>query len=331
MCMSRTIEVKDGQPLNTTRRLLQDIWETACLDAMFIPIWSEEHQLPVPTLIRDPQALAHADPFAPVMPGNAAAQAMEAMQAKQAGVLGIYLRPCELRSLRQMVQIGDALYDNVLLISSDCLGALPPDDYHQHLTLTMDPSEMTRDTLHFAAQGGILPSRYQQSCQLCEAPYPDGSDVILHLFGYETQRQLALGWHAEKFRTPLETRLVLSKTDPEASARRERVLSKLARWRNTSFERRQDGLDPSHITPAAFLDHIEHCTSCWDALETHCPTFNLPGQQLGDEQDVIRWLSTCSGCGMCDSDCPDGYPLFEAVLSLHQASSGASTATLNSL
>jgi formate dehydrogenase subunit beta len=327
--MSRTIEVKDGQPLNTTRKLLQDIWETACLEALLVPVWSDEYQLPLPTVIRDPEALAGADPFAPVMPVNAAAQALEAMRTKQSGVLGIYLRPCELRSLRKMAKAGDALYNDVLLISSDCLGALPSEDFHQHLTLVKDHSVMTRDTLHFAAQGGILPSRCQQSCQLCEAPYPDDSDVILHLFGYETQRQLALGWHAEKFKTPLENKLALSEADPGAGARRERVLAKLARWRNKSFESRQDNLDPSHITPGAFLDHLEHCSSCWDALETQCPTFNLPGQQLGDEQDLINWLSTCSGCGMCDNDCPDDYPLFEAVLSLRQAIAGASPAPLN--
>lgn len=318
MCALRTIEVKDEQPLATTRRLLQSVWEAAPLNAFLIPIWSEEEQLPIPTLIRDPESLSQADPFAPVMPGNAARIALETIKAHSGGTLGLCLRPCEMRSLMNIIETEGISRENVLFISSDCLGALPPEDYHRHLTLMTDPSQMTRETLRFAAQGGILPSRYQQSCQLCDAPYPEQADLYLQLFGYETQKQISIGWHESKFSAPLEAQLALSDVPPGIEARRARVLANLARWRSKSLEGRQDMLDRDHTTSAALLDHIKHCSQCWDVLETHCPTFGLPDQQLEDEQELLAWLDSCGGCGMCDSTCPTGYPLFEVILTLRQ-------------
>jgi len=294
------------------------VWEAAPLNALLIPIWSEEDQLPIPTLIRNPNLLSQADPFAPVMPGNAARLAADALNSHTGGTLGLCLRPCEMRSLRNIVEAEGLGREDVLLISSDCLGALPPEDYRRHLTLMADHSQMTRETLHFAAQGGILPSRYQQSCQLCDAPYPEQVDLHLQLFGYETQKQISLDWHETKFANPLEDRLILSDVPPGIEARRARVLANLARWRSRSLEDRQDVLDPDHATPAALLEHLMHCSHCWDVLEAHCPTFGLPDQQLEDEQDLLLWLNTCGGCGMCDSVCPTGYPLFEVILTLRQ-------------
>jgi Pyruvate/2-oxoacid:ferredoxin oxidoreductase delta subunit len=319
MCVLKTIQVTDQQPLGTMRAVMQSVWEAAPLSALLIPIWSEDDQLPIPTLIRDPELLSQADPFAPVMPGNAARLAVDEMNSHTGGTLGLCLRPCEMRSLKQIAASENLCLDEVLLISSDCLGAIPAADYRRHLTLMTDHSQMTRETLHFAAQGGILPSRYQQACQLCDAPYPEQVDLFLQLFGYETQKQIALGWHEEKFASPLEEQLSLFDIPPGIEARRSRVLANLARWRNKSLEERQDILDPEYATPAALLSHLEHCSYCWDILETHCPTFDLPDQQVEDEQDLLRWLNTCGGCGMCDCVCPTGYPLLEVILTIRQA------------
>jgi formate dehydrogenase subunit beta len=325
MCALMTIEVKDEHPLNTTRMLLQRVWETAPLNALLIPTWSEEEQLPVPTLIRDPGQLTKADPFAPVMPGNAARLAAETMHSHSGGMLGLYLRPCELRSLRIIIETEGLDVEAALLISNDCLGALPAEDYRRHLTLMTDHSQMTRETLYFATQGGILPSRYQQSCQLCDAPYPEQVDLHLQLFGLETQKQITLVWDKSKFTHPLESHLALSNVPPGIEARRARVLANLARWRSRSLEERQDTLNPDYSTPAALLEHLEHCSYCWDVLEADCPTFDLSNQQLEDEHDLLAWLNTCGGCGMCDSVCPTGYPLFEVILTLRQAGMFTST------
>ena len=315
------IPVTDSKPLTSVHEILQAVWKTAELNQMLIPIWSENAHMPVPTLIHDPDELMQADPFAPIMTGNAAGTAFDSIRKSHGKRLGLFLRPCEIRSLRKIADREQADLTNVLLLSSDCLGAIPYEDYRRHLTLTKDYLQMTRETLQFAAQGGVLPSRYQQSCQLCDAPFPSGVDVHFELFGSETQDQLLLNWNEGSFRSPLSTHLESSVAPNQLIERRERVINNLGRWRSRSLNSHREELDPTLATPEALITHLQHCSDCWDTLEAHCPTFDEQALLATDEHEaLLNWLSTCGGCGMCASSCPEGYPLFEVIVALRSAS-----------
>lgn len=313
----RVIPVEDGDPLATAHTVLQAIWTAAELDQMLISVWSEDLLMPIPSLIDGPADLVHADPFAPIMPGNSAGAAADAIRSSPGRRLGLFLRPCEIRSLLKITNREGLDLGHVFLFSSDCLGTIPNEDYRRHLTLTKDHLQMTRETLQFAAQGGVLPSRYQQSCQLCDAPYPTAVDLHFELFGSETQEQLLLNWDEKRLSSSLQGRLGLAAAPNQLLEKRQRVINNLNRWRSRSLENHREDLDPSLATPEALIEHIEHCTACWDTLEAHCPTFDGTLILAPDSRSaLLDWLSSCGGCGMCASTCPEGYPLFEVIVAL---------------
>jgi Pyruvate/2-oxoacid:ferredoxin oxidoreductase delta subunit len=313
----RVIPVERNDPLVTAHAVLQAIWTAAGLERMLIPVWSEDLLMPAPLLIDRPAALVRADPFAPIMPANSAGAAADAIRSSRGRRLGLFLRPCEIRSLRKIADREGLDLKHVFLFSSDCLGAIPNDDYRRHLTLTKDHLQMTRETLQFAAQGGVLPSRYQQSCQLCDAPYPTAVDLHFELFGSETQEHLLLNWDEQRLSSSLHEHLELAEAPDLLLERRQRVINNLSRWRSRSLEHQRGDLDPSLATPEALLAHIEHCSVCWDTLETHCPTFDGTLVLAPDGGSaLLDWLSSCGGCGMCASKCPDGFPLFEIIVAL---------------
>ena len=317
MSEHKVFPVANGDPLAGTHAILQAAWEAEDLDRLLIPVWSEDAHMPIPSLIQDADEILHADPFAPIMPGNAAGAAADAIRGAGNKHLGLFLRPCEIRSLRKIAAHENLDLASVFLISSDCLGAIPYEDYRRHLTLTKDHLQMTRETLQFAAQGGVLPSRYQQSCQLCDAPYPSNVDLHFELFGSETYDQLLLNWKEDCITTSLSDRLGMIPASEQLLERRQRVIDNLGRWRARSLNNHREELDPSLATPEALIAHIEHCSSCWDTLEAHCPTFNETVLMASNESDaLLEWLSSCGGCGMCDSSCPEGFPLFEVIVAL---------------
>lgn len=314
------IPVEAGDPLGAACSVLQAVWEAADLERMLIPIWSEEAHMPLPTIIREFGALTTADPFAPIMPGNAAGLAARTIQGSPGGRTGLFLRPCEVRSLRQIAAREQLPLDDVLLVSSDCLGAIPAEDYRRHLTLTKDYLQMTRETLQFAAQGGVLPSRYQQSCQLCDAPYPERVDLHFELFGSETHDRLLVKCGHDRLRPSLAERVECRPAPVELLERRQRVIENLGRWRTRSLDNHRMEIDPELASPAALFEHLEHCSACWDTLEAHCPTFDAQILLAPDGQDaLLAWLGSCGGCGMCHSTCPEGYPLFEVIAALRSS------------
>jgi len=323
MAEHRVIPVANGDPLAAAHAVLQAAWEKAELDQLLIPVWSQDVHMPVPSMITAPAELLLADPFAPIMPGNAAGAAADAIRKAKGKRLGLFLRPCEIRSLRKIAEREELDLEKVLILSSDCLGAIPYEDYRRHLTLTKDSLQMTRETLQFAAQGGVLPSRYQQSCQLCDAPFPTAVDLHFELFGSETQERLLINWNESQFQPSLAQQLDSSPASALVLERRQRVIDNLGRWRKRSLNNQRDDLDETLVTPDALIAHIEHCSSCWDTLEAHCPTFDETVLLAPDGRSaLLEWLSSCGGCGMCASSCPDGFPLFEVIIALRSSNPG---------
>lgn len=310
----RLLPVDSQGPLEATRRLLAQVWERAGLEGMLIPVWIAGKRDPRPTLLADQALLDRADPFAPLMTSNAAPLAADVLRRPAGGRFGLVLRPCELRSLRVLAfRLGVDL-DDCLLISSDCLATFPPEDFDWRLRQTSDYERLTQEALHFAAQGGILPSRLRGTCQFCEVPYPTDADLQIEVIGLETSKHLVLSLRDDD----LTNRLGLSNggtADVPSSLRdrRDHVLAKLASWRRQARAFAESHLDPQQSTLAALIAHLRACATCRDWLENACPLFARQWEASGDgdsaEELQAMWLDGCGGCGMCEHECPEGYPL----------------------
>ncbi len=309
--------VQNQDPLNSARALLEELWQVAGFEGMYLPRWADGGGIPEGGYIDQPSQLKTADPFAPVMPTNYAPAALETLRNHANSHTGVFLRPCEWRSFHVLANGSGDKLDHLFSISADCTGAMPLDDFSRFAK--GDPQSMTPLVLHFASQGGILPSRHQTSCQLCENPYPKDVDLQFELFGIPTNEQLVLNFREAEIAQAFAERTLAGEVPPVVATRREQVLQDLARWRATSFEKRKAQLGPERLSLEGLIAHVRSCESCQTNLRSHCPQVDLEKLLELSNQNIERfqrWVSSCSGCGVCDKDCPQEYPLFAVIFSL---------------
>jgi Pyruvate/2-oxoacid:ferredoxin oxidoreductase delta subunit len=312
--------VENQDPITTARKLLQDLWQSAELDGLYIPARKDESLIPEGELFDDPSQLEFADPFAPIMPINQAPFALQALRDHTGRYLGVFLRPCEWRTFQVLISQSGERFDNLFAISADCMGAMDQEEFER--LAEGDPRGLTRRALHFASQGGLLPSRQQSSCQLCEDPIPGDVDLQFDFFGVPTDEQLVLNFKDSRVAQAVSVQNAGIEVPKDMVERRTHVLQDLARWRSSSFEKRKAQLGSDMLSIEGLTTHLQSCESCRVALGKYCPTVDLEllTSQSDTAVDQLRdWLMSCSGCGVCDKDCPKEYPLFSVIFSLRNS------------
>lgn len=315
--MRQLYPVDHQEPLSSTRALLGTLWDTEEFEGMYMPYWDDAGAIPERRMLQQPTQLDRADPFAPVMAANHAPLVLQFLQEDPRRRIGVFLRPCEWRSFHALSNGSGAQFENLFAISADCTGVIAVDDFIRFAQ--GDPLQLTRQVLHFASQGGILPSRHQSSCQMCENPFPSDVDLHFELLGVPTEEQLVLAFTDPETAQALSMKTPSSEVPSIISDRRDQVLLDLARWRASSFEKLKVQLGPDLISLHGLADHIRSCKSCLSTLKAHCPHIEL--EMLLDPSDpelnqFHTWLHSCSGCGVCDQSCPQEYPLFGVIFSL---------------
>jgi len=326
MPIQKLLPVGPSGPLEATRAFLRQVWERAPLEGLFIPAWADGQDDPRPALLDLPAQLDRADPFAPLMVLNTAPHIAALVADNPGQHLGAVLRPCELRSLRELARRQHADLSGLLLISPDCLATFPHEDFDWRVHHAAAIEKITDEALHFAAQGGILPSRLPPSCQACDHPYPSDADIHIAVLGLETNRHLILGFRDADLMGRLGFQ---SESDPppDLVERRERVLAKLTEWRQRSRAFAESHLEEGQATLQGLVRHLRSCENCRSWISRACPVFSQAwelassGQRVKDLED--GWLPSCGGCGMCDHACPDGYPLSTVIGHLARKASPA--------
>lgn len=316
--MRALIKTLDGDALGTTRGILEQLWRSAKIEKMLIPLWEPDQGGVEPTLIEEPTALNGADPFSPLLRTNSAKRAMQLLEAEPNGRLALTLRPCELRTLTALSELNHVQLGDALLISCDCLSLYHPADIDWRVDAGADWETHTREALHFAPQGGILPSRYRVSCQICERPTPRGAHIHFELLGLETRKHIVLGIYDPSIAQDLDlSPWGAEQPDPEIDAQRERVLENLRVWRHRAVYRLVQRLPPEVSSLKALNTHLKTCRDCRSRLEEWCPAYvagSETDQTYAEGGTMDAWLQSCGGCGLCEYDCPLGYPLFEVMI-----------------
>lgn len=317
MSFDKLIEVRNGDPILTIRQILRIPLENGLLGAIFLPVWAEETQLPVPSVITSPEELSNADPFAPVMLCNSGSIAFEEVEQNPNRRIGIVLRPCELATFQFLVSESGIQTENSVFISMDCLATFPVKDFGWPLEKATERDRLSKTALHFAAQGGLLTSRYRGSCQLCDKPYPERADLHFELFGIETRKHIGVKSNSDDVLKELGLERVIVKSIPnEIIEKRELTLGRLLEWRMQSQAYASAHLTQEQKSIDGLIKHLRECTNCQTVLSQNCPTFELEwltGSNVVKDELLENWLGYCGGCGMCEHECPDEFPIFTSI------------------
>ena len=329
----RLVDVDESGPLAAVQGVLSSLWERNGLIAMLAPMESEGGREVSPQVADDPRAVAAVNPFTPVMPANAAALLVDFAREHQPGPLAAVLRPCEGRAVVELRKRRRTTpeADRVIIIAVDCLGCHSAGVWSERIRAA-SPSEIWRESLAYADQGGFTPQSLRRGCQMCTSPAVREADLTIGLFGLDTSRAVLASCPDEATDARLHMAEIVPRAAPEdVVVRREVALGELAERRGRLREMHFQEAQRHGGSLSGVLSLFANCSLCGDCLDA-CPLYNgeLAGMLgvrsartgsrslLAELVDLGRWLASCSGCGMCEEVCSCGVPLLDLVSPLSQ-------------
>ena len=123
------LEAKDGVR-TALKGFLRKAMEAPAAYAVLVPVRTPAEDSYAWILTRDPEVLEKANPIAPTMPVQGA-KALKSLTRKGKGTVKVVavMRPCEIRAAIELMKLNQINLENVILLSYDCPGAVPLQDY----------------------------------------------------------------------------------------------------------------------------------------------------------------------------------------------------------
>ncbi len=204
---------------------------------------------------------------------------------------------------------------------------------------------LTKELLKGMEKGEISPPSgyaFRTACQMCEYPIPQ-ADMNIKLFGYKADQEIGIEI-GDKLEKEIEEKGIFSFSESEPALRGEvvnKVIAERTKKRDALFQEFRGIVKDLQ----AFLDRFSTCVRCHNCMVA-CPicyckecvfrtaVFEHEGDQFlrwADRKGGIRMptdtlifhlirmshmVSSCIGCGLCDSACPSRLPvatLFRSV------------------
>ncbi len=337
MSIQAVVEVKDGDVLTALREFMRQLLEKEVVDALLVPVELPSGDAVVQTLVKDPDKLERANPLAPVMMVNSANLVSRLTRRGNRERVGAVLRSCEARALVELVKLQQAELDNLVTIGIDCLGTYEVLDYARLSEGLDDGTSLSSEQLQAAREGEVLPQEgyeFRAACQICEYPIPMNVDINVGLIGVDTATVILLEMEDEVAREVLE-KLGLQEGDAPG---REEAVAKLVAAREKSKDEAFAQFRETVKDVPALVAQFSTCITCHNCA-TACPicyckecifetdTFRHPSDRylmwagrkgaarmpsdtvLYQLTRMNHMVTSCVGCGMCESACPSDLPL----------------------
>jgi len=341
--MPRTadITVFEGDLVRTLANFFRSLLESGVADAILVPCRTGPESMIMPTLIRDPDRIADADPLALAFPVNAARLLSRLTRRPSGGKLAAVMRPCEIRAFVELVKLNQGRTDDLLLIGLDCPGAYPNREF---FTFT-ETGGTTRDFIESVLPGSGDPvdaPHLAPACRVCTRPTPDEADLAVGLFGRQDPNALPVLGQTAAGEQVLD-RLGLQATG-EAPGRQAAIDRLIAR-RRAEHERMTETTRAATDSPEKLAAWFSRCVNCYNC-RVACPVcycrecvfltdvfdhepaqyirwagrkgaLKMPSDTLFYHLTRMAHISTaCVGCGQCSNACPSGIPLAELFISV---------------
>jgi formate dehydrogenase subunit beta len=332
----------DRDILGAARDLLRRLLKEGIVEYLLVPQEISHGRSLVQTLVKDPEHLEKANPFSPVMPMNSASIVGQLTADKPEKKLAAVLKPCEIRAFVELVKLGQANRENLLIIGTDCLGTYEVDEYAGLIDEMEGPEkekgakvldEMRKNLSRPEAES--VPICLRPACRICTFFVPALEDINLSVFGSGSELIVSL-------ESDLAEKLSLQGT--EMPGRREAV-DALTKARTAVREKVFAEFREKMKTANDLADALSTCIRCY-ACSSACPIcycrvcffrtetfepesdryFRWAGQEgvLRMPTEILLYhltrlnhvAASCVDCGMCESACSRKIPLttiFEAV------------------
>lgn len=339
MATTARIAIKDTNPVAALQEFLAQLLAQEGIGAVLVPVHLQPGATPMPTLVTDPAELAMADPFAPAYPLNSARMAARLTHGRSGEKLAAVLRPCEIRAFVELVKLNQGSMDEILLISSDCIGAYNNNDYKTFLG-NDDPIQSTLGFLgkeggsKRTAQNGYDISR---ACRVCEHPVAEMADMNIGLFGATLTDELPITAQTVRGEAILSD---LRLPAMDGTTGREQALKDIITERTALRDAMFAEVSEKTGSLEALSAHLAGCVNCYNCRAA-CPVCyckecvfltdvfdHKPWQYLGwaKQRGMLKMptdtvffhltrmahISTaCVGCGQCSNACPNGIEVME--------------------
>jgi len=314
---------------DAVRGFLREALKSSAADAVLVPVRTPAEDSYAWILTNDPSVLDNARPAAPTMPVQGA-KALKSLTRKGEGKAGIIavMRPCEIRAAIELYKLNQVHLDNITLISYDCVGAVPLQDY------ISDPAGSEKRFDSMLKAGKTDDSAVKPVCRICVDFSLVDSDIHIGLIGQSGGSALLVP-NSEKGQALLESMGMAcgedisgwTKTVAQMKVEREGARARALAEMGTRLQG-FDGLS------ATFADCIGchncqsvcpicYCRQCYfdsDASRQDAASIldtaierggvAFPGNRVMFHTGRMAHMSlSCVSCGQCSDACPVSIPV----------------------
>jgi len=345
MAKKAAAKVVDGKTDEAIIGFLKSLLKEGVVEAILAPKSLPSQDGVVQALIRDPEMLTGMCALSPTMPVQSA-RVISNLSVKNLGKkVGAVLKACEIRAAVELAKFLQIKLDNVCFIGIDCPGTFEVADYAKMVQEGKGGGALTKELLKGMEKGELSPPAgyaFRTACQMCEYPVPQ-ADLHLKLFGYKADQEVGIEV-GDRLEKEIEGKGILSFSESEPALRSEvvnKVIAERIKKRDALFQEFRGIVKDLR----AFLDRFSTCVRCHNCMVA-CPicyckecvfktaVFEHDGDQFlrwADRKGEIRMptdtlifhlirmshmVTSCIGCGLCDSACPSRLPvatLFRSV------------------
>ncbi len=324
--MKGTLKVDGKNPEATIRSLFARWLKESKLSAVLAPAYSTAGTATV-ALVSDPEKLSEAAPLLPAMGVNSASIVAEiAREASPNAKVGLFLRPCELRAVVELMKLKQVAPESLLLIGVDCPGTYKAAGFRN-----VRGKDADFDNRHVREQSGYAENvNFRTACQMCEYPKPLVFDLNVGFVGMDPDKELWIEAATDKGKALLEGVELDAQDEPQ---KRKQALEKLSAARKARTAARIEELDKAMMGPEKLVEYFADCLNCHNCMKV-CPvcycrecffdsdTFQrdiaehvrvslrkgatrMPSETLLFHLTRMNhMMASCVQCGICEDSCP---------------------------
>ena len=320
------------------RGLLAQLLTSNFVQAVLVPKPLADGSAVVQSLIVGPEQLRDAMPIAPTMPVQSAHILSDLTATPLEGRIAAVLKPCELRAAIELTKFLQVDLENVVTIALDCAGTYDVTDY---AGMT---SEQRASAVRALAGGSnnTQADRMREACRMCSRPIPIGADLGVGILSKSSDSvPLSL---SDRFANDLAQALSLEITESEPEGRAaaiEALVAERRAYRNKAL----GGFTEETASIDGLMRALSACIGCRNCMSV-CPicyckecvfastvfehrpdqflararrkgALRVPTETLMFHLTRLSHMGTsCVGCGVCESACPNDVPVASLFNSL---------------